>query len=122
MSLGSTIDPTQLVHSFKAFDQRVSMPCYRCLLQGENFPGESQSFDELMGFYTNRFVQASDPDAAVRMVMEQIVQDSRIIHLQDVINSGPNNPAIYIERVWEIDQLPSITLQGFIWYPMSSEQ
>jgi hypothetical protein len=37
---------------------------YRCLVRGENFPGEMLSLPYDVGFYTTRFVAASDAGAA----------------------------------------------------------
>src|SRR3546814_17175149 len=51
------------------------MPLFRCIICGENFPGTLLGQEELVGFYTTRFVEADSPEQAEIMAIELLRND-----------------------------------------------
>jgi hypothetical protein len=95
---------------------------FRVRLQGCNFlirvagGGESKH-----GFYTNRFVEPDDENAAELLAVDQL---RRRQSLRDVVLNEPNDPPrILLEDVAELasfEGLPSLD-QGLVWYPEATD-
>src|SRR3546814_12937219 len=54
------------------------MPLFRCIICGENFPGTLLGQEELVGFYTTRFVEADSPEQAEIMAIELLRNDTSL--------------------------------------------
>jgi hypothetical protein len=93
---------------------------FRCFIRGENFPGSLAGGDGLIGFYTTRFVEASDPALAEAEALGLLRADSRLAKPPGYETKG-------IARVIfeEIAELPATSFPrqqpGFVWYPMDAD-
>jgi hypothetical protein len=77
----------------------------------------SQDAVELLGFYTNVFVEAESPEKAESIVVD-LLRDSPTLG-RDVLNSRENPPRLFVEEVEEIADWPPDTtrpLTGFAFY------
>lgn len=48
------------------------MPRYRCLIRGENFPGDLLGEASPIGFHTTRFVDADGPEQAEMLALDAL--------------------------------------------------
>jgi hypothetical protein len=96
------------------------MKYYRVLLQGENFLIRQKSKKQMMGFYTNRFVESDNPEQAELKAVSLIKVDKKLIQL--VKNkSWQKQPMIYMEEIYELNQSDMENQQGYIWYLMDQK-
>ena len=90
------------------------------LLRGENFPGALAGVTGLVGFYTTRCVEATDPDDAEARALQLLRGEPRLA-------PPPGYQPAGIARVVfeEITELPgsSVPAQqpGFAWHPMEDD-
>src|SRR3546814_6000362 len=81
------------------------MPLFRCIICGENFPGTLLGQEELVGFYTTRFVEADSPEQAEIMAIELLRNDPSL----DVSSANRTQSAkVFFE---DIDEVPGDTEQ-----------
>src|SRR3546814_5532778 len=81
------------------------MPLFRCIICGENFPGTLLGQEELVGFYTTRFVEADSPEQAEIMAIELLRNDPSL----DVSSEHRTQSAkVFFE---DIDEVPGDTEQ-----------
>src|SRR3546814_7547538 len=79
------------------------MPLFRCIICGENFPGTLLGQEELVGFYTTRFVEADSPEQAEIMAIELLRNDPSL----DVSSEHRTQRAkVFFE---DIDEVPGDT-------------
>src|SRR3546814_18078626 len=79
------------------------MPLFRCIICGENFPGTLLGQEELVGFYTTRFVEADSPEQAEIMAIELLRNDPSL----DVSSEHRTQSAkVFFE---DIDEVPGDT-------------
>ena len=94
------------------------MPLYRCSICGENFPGKLLDQDELVGFYTTRYVEADTSAQAELAVLELLHNDSS---LELPPEHRSQDAKVYFE---EIDEVPMDTEQkpnaGFVFFTMGT--
>ena len=97
------------------------MTKYRVRLEGQNIWLQSEGKPELLGFFTTRYVEATDPVDAERRAIE-LVQ----VNLQEIVLNQPNDPpAFYVEEVVELVRFPSDIEPpgaGYTWYPEEQVQ
>ena len=91
---------------------------YRCLIRGENFPGELLGEYGLMGFYTTRWVEAASEEEAEMLALEALRSDP---DLQPSLEVRDRSKAakVFFE---EIDEVPPETERcpnkGATWFRM----
>ena len=90
------------------------MPFYRCLIRGENFPGECVASEGLWGFYTTRWVQALNVRAAELKAVAAMRKDPSF-------KAPPGAPRsrdarVYVEEIVRIDRLPRFRGRGATWF------
>ena len=94
------------------------MPLYRCSICGENFPGKLLDQDELVGFYTTRYVEADTPEQAELSALELLRNDSS---LELSPEHRTQDAKVYFE---DIDEVPADTEQkpnaGFVFFTMGT--
>ena len=91
------------------------MPWYRCLIRGENYPGNLIGKTGLVGFYVNRFVEAPDPIQAEEIALAGLRSERRLSLPADTTYQVA--PALYIEEVVEVPfSKVSPHPQGFTWF------
>jgi hypothetical protein len=91
------------------------MPWYRCLILGENFPGELIGKSRPVGFYVNRFVEAPDPKQAEQVALAELRREKKLALPEGV--KLPGTPVIRFEEITQV-LLPEgpPKPQGFAWF------
>lgn len=92
------------------------MPWFRCFIEGENFPGVLIGDQGLFGFYTTRWVEASDAEAAELIALDALRSDPK---LQLESKDLRTDARVYFDEIVEVDG-PGGPNTGFVWYPMDS--
>jgi hypothetical protein len=76
------------------------MAWFRCFVRGENFPGELIGEVAQIGFYTTRFIEASNANEAEQLVLEGLVAEESLKLPKDI--TKPTDTKIYFESINEI--------------------
>ena len=83
-------------------------------MRGENFLTGQSTHGKLFGFYTTRWVEASDRDAAETLCVSLLKVDPDLV--RDFV---PNSTAmIYFEEIEELASTPIETPAGFTFFEM----
>ena len=96
------------------------MAWFRCLVRGENFPGQLIDKPGLVGFYVTKFIEAVDPSVAEVAALEELRKESKLTPPQ---GCAPSKSArIFFKEIEELatDYVPVEQL-GFAWYAMDDE-
>jgi hypothetical protein len=90
---------------------------FRCSIHGESFPGQLIGEAGLVGFYTARFVEATDADAAETNTLLGLRADPKLTLPADDAPSG--QAKVYFEEIEEIaaERVPLVQ-PGFVFYLM----
>jgi hypothetical protein len=78
------------------------MPFYRCLANGQNFPGTLLDAEGKVGFYTTRWVQALNPRAAELKAMAMLRREP----LLSRPDARSPDARVFFDEVVRIDKLP----------------
>jgi hypothetical protein len=91
------------------------VPWFRCFIHGENFPGALIGGADPVGFYTTRFVEADDPEAAELAGLAMLRADPHLAPPPDFTPTG--EAKVFFERIEEIppEDVPAVQA-GFTWY------
>lgn len=94
----------------------VATKTFRVLLRGENFLLESEGTMKRFGFYTTRFVEASNETEAEHMAVEVLRQDPRL--RGGVLNDRSDPPLLFAEEIVKLSADVAIedTAPGFAFY------
>jgi hypothetical protein len=97
------------------------MAWFRCFIRGENFPGQRIGETDLIGFYTNRFIEAEDADAAETGVLQQLKTDATLAPPKGYRPRG--QARVYFEQIEEVAaaEVPDGP-QGFTWFKMEDPE
>jgi len=93
------------------------MKWFKCLVCGENFPGELIGHDQPVGFCTTQFVQAETPqDAESKAVLRLKKHKSLQLHDETIKRDAAK---VYFENTVEVmaDEVDN-PQQGLSFYPM----
>jgi len=90
------------------------MPWWRCFACGENFPLEIEGALRLCGFFTTRYVQAADADAAAAQAAQMLFADPDLV-LPKGAKAHPQQ-RIYFESVESVEAAEDTP--GFAFFPM----
>ena len=95
------------------------MKWFRCLIEGENFPGVLANTNELVGFYITRFVEADTPEEAEKKALASLKNEESLQLPKGV--SPEKNAKIYFEEIEEVmeSEVPEINA-GFSFYVMGT--
>lgn len=94
------------------------MPLFRCLIRGENFPGELIGQTHAIGFHATRFVDAASAAEAERLAVSALRQDAAL-----TVAAEPRvkNAKVYFESIEEMppdtERVPD---QGFSFFSMDN--
>jgi hypothetical protein len=92
------------------------MALYRCLIRGENFPGELIGQSAAVGFNATRFIEAPSAEEAERLVVAALRQDAA---LTVSVEPRTKNAKVYFESIDEVpadtDRVPN---SGFTFFSM----
>lgn len=100
---------------FKGYDRYMKK--FRVLVRGENFLINVDGVEQKHGFYTTRYIEAQDEEAAEYAVMDILRGDPKLA--KGVLNDKSDPPMMYAEELEEIESfagLPS-PKTGFAFYP-----
>lgn len=79
------------------------MPWFRTFIRGEHFLLESEGQVRALGFYTTRFVEAADPEAAEFAAVDLIRTDQKIRN--SVRNHRSDPPKMFVDEIEEIEPI-----------------
>lgn len=93
------------------------MKKFRVFVRGENFLINLDDVEQKLGFYTTRYVEALNEEAAEYVVMDMLRGDPKLA--KGVLNDKSDPPMMYAEEVEEIDSFEGLPLRvsGFAFYP-----
>jgi hypothetical protein len=96
------------------------MHYYRVVLEGANFYIEVNGEEQLMGFYTIRFVEAKDPEHAENLAVAEVNSESR---LQGALRNSAEQPEpkIYLDEIYVIKKSEMESAHGYAWFPMTEK-
>ncbi len=89
------------------------MNIYRVLVNGENFLMTVDGKPEKLGFYTTRFVEASNETEAETAAVSALRQDEQL--QGTVLNIADDPPLLYADEIEQVSALEKA--QGFAFYP-----
>lgn len=94
-----------------------SMATYRCLIRGENFPGQLAGHEGLVGFYLTRFVVADGLPGAEAAALEGLRSERKLAPPPGYKRTG--QAQVFFEEIREAapGEVPE-TPPGFVWFPM----
>lgn len=97
------------------------MKKFRVFVRGENFLINLDDVQQKLGFYTTRYVEALNEEAAECVVMDMLRGDPKLA--KGVLNNKSDPPMMYAEEVEEIDSFKGLPLPGtgFAFYPDEKE-
>jgi hypothetical protein len=91
----------------------AAMPWYQCFIRGEKFPGFVLRQRKPVGFYTTRFVEAPDVEAAEAKALAQLKRDKTLA----VPRFRRNRMArVHFEEMRELSRRPVKVKTGFVFY------
>jgi len=90
------------------------MQKYKILAEGKNFLVNVNGMPEKMGFFTTRFLEASDQEEAQRMTLEVIRNQLQGV----VLNAQSDPPTLIIDTVQKLDEFGDhhVPGSGFSWF------
>ena len=92
------------------------MKKYQALINGTNFYIEINGVLDKWGYYTNRYVEATNIEDAELMVMDLIrgIQDLR----DGIRNNEDDMPRMHAEEIYEIESFEAVDSieEGLAWY------
>lgn len=97
------------------------MKKYRVFVRGENFLMDVDSVNQMLGFYTTRFVEAEDEQAAEYAVMDSLRSDPKLVG--SVLNEDTDPPMMFAEEIEELESFEGFPAPGtgFTFYPAESK-
>lgn len=94
------------------------MPWFRCLIRGENFPGQLIGKEYAVGFFVTRFVESADAVGAESLALAQLRAEPKLTITADCSRSV--GACVFFEEVTAVgtDVIPEVPT-GFVWFPMN---
>ena len=95
------------------------MPYFKVLLDAQNFLISLNEKEELMGFFTTKWVEAANEEEAELKAVDLIKNDKELVDI--VLNKERGLeivPMIYLEEINEISKSEMEDIQGRTWYKM----
>jgi hypothetical protein len=91
------------------------MPWFKCRVRGENFPLEIEGEPGSVGFYTTRFVEATDEAAAELAAVALLCADPKLAKPSGAKMNGP--ATVHFEEITEVakEAVPAIT-PGYVFF------
>ena len=94
------------------------MKLYRCMVRGENFPGELIGKKGLVGFYTTRWVEAVSLEEAEISALEAVRIDPAFEIVSPKLREQ-FKAMVYFEEILEVPpETPRVPSKGATWFDM----
>ncbi len=94
------------------------MAWFKCLIEGEDFPGSLIQRDGLVGFYVIRCVEAGTEEEAETRALAELKKEAMF----DLGNAAkPKGAKVYFNEIVEIDE-PLSPLPGATWFQMEKPE
>ena len=94
------------------------MAWFKCVIEGENFPGSLIQQDGLVGFFVTRSVEA-DSDGEAEMLALAALKQEAMFDLNGM--AKPEDARVYFNEIVEIDE-PFAPSPGATWFQMEKPQ
>ena len=95
------------------------MALFRCLIRGENFPGQIIGLKGLIGFYTTRFIEAADTEEAELAGLEMLRADPDLQIKSEKLKQQEPLAKVYFEEIIQVvedtERKPN---RGATWFEM----
>jgi len=91
------------------------MPWFRCVIEGENFPGALVQRQGLVGFFATRWVEASSPEEAEIAALEALRSEPTF----QTKTAKSAEARIYFTQIMEVDGSGGVD-SGAVWFAMGS--
>ena len=93
------------------------MAWFRCVIRGDNFPGQMIGESGPVGFTVTRFVEADDVAAAETVGLQSLRAEPKLAPPPGYTPSGVAR--VFFEEIAELPaaKVPAVP-PGFVWYPM----
>lgn len=92
------------------------MPWFKCFIEGENFPGVLLDSDTPVGFYTTRWVEASSPDEAELIALDELRREEVF---QVAADQKSKDARVHFTEIVEVSA-PEGPNTGAAWYVMGT--
>ena len=79
------------------------MPYFQVMLEGKDFPVKNEGKNEVFGFFTTRWVKASDEEQAELKAVELIKNDNYLLNM--MIDNDEHCPKIYLVDIFKTNWL-----------------
>lgn len=94
------------------------MKLYRCLVRGENFPGQLIGKKGLVGFYTTRWVEAVSLEEAEMSALEAMRIDPAFEIVSPKLRKQ-SKAMVYFDKIVEVPpETPRVPDKGATWFEM----
>ena len=101
------------------------MPLFRLMIEGRDFPGFLfDKPDTAYGFFTTRWIEAQDEEAAELAAVESVRWEYRELRwpISQQQKAGDPDPMLYLVEIEEVSDIPEdAPNSGATWYPMDAE-
>jgi len=94
------------------------MTLFRCLIRGENFPGELIGQTTAVGFHATRFVEAQSTQEAERIAVAALREEPAL-----TVTAEPRtkNAKVYFEKIEEVPaETERVPNEGFSFFSMDN--
>jgi hypothetical protein len=94
---------------------------YKILLEGKNLVMSVDGQIQKLGFYTTRSIMANNEDEAIKLAVELIKNDPKII--RNILNEKNIPPYIYAKEIQEADSFDEEMEinPGYVFFPEEDE-
>lgn len=101
---------------------QADMKRYKVFVRGENFLLNLDGENQKVGFYTTRFVEAENEEAAEYAVMDMLRDDPQLA--RSVLNESSDPPMMYADEVEELISFKGFPVPGtgFSFYPEEGKE
>jgi hypothetical protein len=94
-------------------------PLFRCLIRGENFPGELIGLTAAVGFHATRFVEAESAKQAEQIAVAALREDAA---LTVTVEPRVKNAKVYFDSIEEVPaDTPRMPDTGFTFFIMDNK-
>ena len=101
------------------------MSYFQVILEGEYFFIDIDGEEELLGFFTTRWVKAMNPEEAELKAVNLLEKDQHLLSITRNFDVTEPSPKIYLSEICNVNWFTYIRHKpggGYSFYPMASKQ